>query len=212
MKKFTHVRVGKFEIVKSSNMRPTGKLITGGFSSASVITTTEKEKSEFRTNYNSNRKTFREAELLMFSNYESKEKTSYITLMYEVPELDSKNFHRDIKVFVKSLKRAYPENPLKYICATELGHNLSYHAHLLIFWESKAPNDIAKYWKHGRAFRKDIQIDEHFSYIVRYLTGYNREANDDETEELFGELTREEIACINYYHGGVSREKKSVIN
>lgn len=210
--RYTCVRAGRFVIGKVSNMNPTGRCKSTGSVSGSVVSSSVKSpKSQYRDNYASNRRSFREAENLMLSNFESKEKTTYITLKYAIPEFNTQKFHTDMKMFFKAIRRKYEQNPMKYIYATELGHDLSYHVHCIIFWEDKSPKDIGSFWNNGTTYSKPIKKDEDFLYIVRYLTGYNRETTEDERKELLPDMTDEEIARKNYFKGYTSMAEKKII-
>ena len=217
---YRYVKAGMFVIGKTSNMNPKGRVssasVSGGGTKPSTATASKASsgrapKSPYRDNYASNRRSFREAENLMLSNFESKEKTTYITLKYDIPEFSTKKFHNDMKMFFKAIRRKYKENPMKYIYATELSHDLSYHVHCIIFWEDKAPKDIDSFWNNGTAYSKSIKKDEEFLYLVRYLTGYNRETTDDEREENFPGLTDEEIARMDYFKNSNSMAEKKII-
>ena len=158
-------------------------------------------------------RTGRNTKAMMICNFESKNKTQYITLTYNEAKFDYKDAYEDFKTFIKNIRRNYcSDNNMKYFVVEEEHYDSSIHFHCLLYWDKDYPvemvNNLNKHWSKGFAYHKPIKEDKDILYIASYLVSgcYN---NGKKAKKSDIAKTKEEKAAIKsvrlenvpaYYH------------
>lgn len=137
----------------------------------------KKREVKFRTdNYASLRRTFSTAKQMINANFRDKNHTTWATLTYNSKVKDDKQIQKDFSNFIKTIRRKYPDNNVKYFSALEFSANEGMHIHVLLYWDNPigdSINDvISKAWKLGNAYVKELNKDNDIKNIGAYLTAY----------------------------------------
>lgn len=110
---------------------------------------------------------------IIITNFIDTKHTVYLTLLYDDIMTDFERASKDIKNFIKKLRRNFPDNPMKYVILTELHHTGSIHFHLLLYCENPYTRKFVRHlkssWKKGEAFCRKIKNNEDILYLAAYF-------------------------------------------
>jgi len=136
-------------------------------------------------NRRSLRKIFVDLRQLITTNYEGGQSEKFLTLTYREQTNDPKKIYKDLDIFNKRLKRAYPA--IAYIHIVEPHASGNYHVHSLLKLTDGEAFDMTydkayKLW--GQGFVKVenlIDVDNIGAYFVAYFS--NMEITDSDVEK-----------------------------
>lgn len=107
------------------------------------------------------RRTMGRMQHLLCANYESKEKTWFVTLTFASQVYDLEEAHRLMNAFWRRFKRSSEAaQHARYLCVPDPHKNGAWHLHLIVFFEVEMPEpragEIEACWKHGRVDAKRV--------------------------------------------------------
>ena len=132
---------------------------------------------------------------LINSNVDDPSFCKWITLTYAQPDgkpmTDPRKLYNDFKIFNILARRKFGH--YEYIVAMEPQGSGSWHAHMLMFFPSKAPymaNDVvAKLWRQGFVtVKKLVDCDNVGAYLTAYLGDMNLDDVNDHNLKVSGEI------------------------
>ena len=173
-------------------------------------------------NLNSIRQSLGRLRDLLNTNITDPSHCRWVTLTYKENMTDPKKLYEDFKNFNKRMRYALAKDGYKYeyiVCMEPQGRG-SWHAHLVMIFEGKAPyikNDskdpneftMEKIWGHGFTKTKKLEdVDNVGAYLTAYLGDmdleeYKKLSDEDKKGMTFSEIREVEIKGSN--------EKKSII-
>ncbi|MCL2500311.1 MAG: hypothetical protein FWE90_08240 [Defluviitaleaceae bacterium] len=156
-----------------------------------------KEIKEYKTSEHrghsieSTKRTLKRLRHLINNNFHGEPNELFVTLTYKENMTDTKQLYNDFKIFIKRLKRKYPD--VEYLSVVEPQGRGAWHCHVLIKFTNRESiyinnnNILAPMWGHG--FTKITNISE-VDNIGAYLTAYlsDLEITDENRETLIDNI------------------------
>lgn len=133
--------------------------------------------------------TMRRLRRLIAHNFKGKKNELWVTLTYRELITDTKIVYRDFKIFIKRLRKRYPN--LEYINVIEPQASGSWHCHLLLKDISSKnlfiPNsELANAWKKGFTKTKRLKSsDKVGNYVVAYLSNLKLGADNTNQDKKY---------------------------
>lgn len=119
-------------------------------------------------------KTMKNLRRLINHNFDGSPNELWITLTYAENQTDNVQVTKDFKVFMKKVRRRYPN--MEYINVLEPQGRGAWHMHVLFKQLNSdylyiSNDELAKMWGHGYTYVKKLkQQDRVASYVTAYLT------------------------------------------
>lgn len=168
---------------------------------------------------------------VIITAYESADKFSFITLLYdkEHNRADVNGVKKDMDALIKKIRRKYTaDNKIKYFYTIETNHGGFFHIHLLLYWEKYVPKkfiyETGSLWKFGDLFYSPKLRNEHdIVYLASYLTfgtcsntAFLRRYIVASTREEKKAIKRARLACFGqhqriFFHSNDMPEAKKTV-
>jgi len=175
--------------IKKLNDKEYLNLITGEVLTYKVIETRDQ-------NFDNVKASIEKLRDFVNTNITEKYRVHWITLTYRqrdsideeaVPMRDTKKLYLDFKHCIQAIRRDYPNCTIEYIAVAEPQKTGSWHLHLLLIWDRKAPFldpsiFTARYWSHG--FIVVQHISDNCDNIGAYFSAYLCDLEYNEGDKL----------------------------
>lgn len=127
---------------------------------------------------------------IIINNFQSKETTQFITLLYDDFQNDYDRAGKDMDNLLLKLERRYrtDDNDFKYFYGIEYDSKGSIHFHLLLYWDKYIPvemtNQLDTIWKKGIMYYDTLKEDKDILFVAAYMT-YGLSGNDNENVDKY---------------------------
>ena len=154
-------------------------------------------------------RTFEKLRQILRTNFVGDKSEAFLTLTYKQNMTDEKKLYADLTVFLRTVRRNYPEMKLEYVAVAEPQGRGAWHWHIVVknmngnFWINQAK--LRKMWGHGGAYIERLKNGDIGAYYVTYFTstlqGISHKKAHDKAENSTERLSKAKLkgSRIGFY-------------